>query len=657
MQALTEGDRRLAAIMFTDMVGYTALSQKDEGYSLQLLKEQRKLVRPFLPKHSGREVKTFGDAFLVEFASALEAVRCAFDIQQALHELNSGRPPESRVLLRIGVHLGDVIHSQNDVYGDDVNVASRIEPLAEPGGICITRQVYDHIKNKFEFPLSSLGKKELKNISEPTEVFRVILPWQKEVAVSPGFDVHRLAVLPLANISPDPKDSYFADGMTEELITVLSQLEGLRVIARTSVDHYAAREKRVSQIAQELQVGSVMEGSVRMAKDRIRVTVQLINTTNEEHVWSENYDRRLDDIFEIQSDIAQQVARSLKVKLLGKERERSIARPTENISAYVNYLKGRSLLSRRRGNEIKQARELFESTIVADANYAPAYSGLADAYFLSGDYFVLPVHLARQKAKEFVLKALQLDPDLAEAHASLGLILDAEYEFAQAENEYKMAIALNPSYANAHHWRALSLVSLGRYQEAIKELRLAEEADPLSVTILGLEVLWFGILGMREEAARKLEKAIEIDPDHLFVINVHGTYYYLRRDYQRAIRILSDGLKMARDPNNPMFKADLALAYAASDDRTNAIRWLRELRSIPEETAGRSQSIAYVYAALGEIDDFFVFANRAFKEKTLNFGDFRLIDRIIPGTRKIRDDPRFSELFRKANLELQADID
>ncbi|TMI41573.1 adenylate/guanylate cyclase domain-containing protein, partial [Candidatus Bathyarchaeota archaeon] len=283
MQALPEGDRRLAAIMFTDMVGYTALSQKDEGYSLQLLKEQRKLVRPFFPKHSGREVKTFGDAFLVEFASALEAVRCAFDIQQALHELNSGRPPESRLLLRIGVHLGDVIHSQNDVYGDDVNVASRIEPLAEPGGICITRQVYDHIKNKFEFPLSSLGKKELKNISEPTEVFRVILPWQKEVAVSPGFDVHRLAVLPLANISPDPKDSYFADGMTEELITVLSQLEGLRVIARTSVDHYAGREKRVSQIAQELQVGSVMEGSVRMAKDRIRVTVQLINTTNEEH--------------------------------------------------------------------------------------------------------------------------------------------------------------------------------------------------------------------------------------------------------------------------------------------------------------------------------------------------------------------------------------
>src|SRR5712692_5091518 len=330
--------------MFTDMVGYTVLSQKNEASALRLLEEHRKIVRPFFLKHNGLEVKTIGDAFLVEFASALEAVRCAFEIQQSLHELNSSRSTNEKLFLRIGVHLGDIIHGQSDVYGDAVNIASRIEPLADPGGVCITEQVYDQIKNKFEFPFSSVGKKELKNVSEPTEVFRAVLPWQRENGGRSSYDIHRLAVLPLSNISPNPKDSYFADGMTEELITVLSQLHGLRVIARTSSEHYTGKEKRVSQIAQELQVGSVMEGSVRMAGQSIRVTVQLINAANEEHIWSENYDRKLDDIFAIQTEIAKQVAQSLKLKLLQEEKERLNTRATENIPAYVNYLRGRGLL-------------------------------------------------------------------------------------------------------------------------------------------------------------------------------------------------------------------------------------------------------------------------------------------------------------------------
>src|SRR2546425_11429947 len=199
--------------MFTDMVGYATLSQKNEANALQLLEEHRKIVRPFFPKHNGLEVKTIGDAFLVEFASALEAVRCAFEIQRSLHELNSGRSANEKLLLRIGVHLGDVIHGQSDVYGDAVNIASRIEPLSEPEGVCITEQVYHQIKNKFEFPFSSVGKKELKNVNEPTEVFRLVLPWQKEIGSKTRFDKHRLAVLPLSNISANPKDSYFADGM------------------------------------------------------------------------------------------------------------------------------------------------------------------------------------------------------------------------------------------------------------------------------------------------------------------------------------------------------------------------------------------------------------------------------------------------------------
>src|SRR2546427_4881135 len=642
--------------MFTDMVGYTALSQKNEPLAIRLLEEHRKIVRPFFSKHNGREVKRIGDAFLVEFASALEAVRCAFDIQQSLHELNSDRPAEAKVLVRVGVHLGDVIHSREDVYGDAVNIASRIEPLAKPGGICVTEQVYDQIKNKFEFPLSSLGRKELKNVADPSEVFRVLLPWERENGGSSSFDVHRLAVLPLSNISPNPKDSYFADGMTEELISVLSQLHGLRVIDRTSSEHYTGKEKRVSQIAQELQVGSVIEGSVRMAGERIRVTVQLVNAENEEHIWSENYDRKLDDIFGIQTEIAKQVAQVLKLKLLQEEKERLNTRATENMPAYVNYLKGRGLLQRRNADELKQAKELFEATIAEDPKYAPGYAGLADAYCLLGDYFVLPFQLARRKAREFASKALQIDGDLAEAHATLGLLFLSEYDFTKADDEFRKALDLNPSYATAHQWYSYVFGALGMYRQALEEMRLAEEADPLSIVILYNEFGYLSSLGMKAEGEKRLKKMLEIDPDHWMARDARASSYYLKGDYEQSIRILLDASKFVKDSSNPMLKAGLGMTYATMGDKENAMRWLRELISLPKENSWRTVMIANVYATLGDVDEFFVFANRAFKEKTLSFIDLRLIDRWIPGTRRIRDDPRFSELFSKAGLKLESDI-
>jgi TolB-like protein/Tfp pilus assembly protein PilF len=467
-------------------------------------------------------------------------------------------------------------------------------------------------------------------------------------------DRHRIAVLPLTNISPDSKDAYFADGMTEELITVLSRLQGLRVIARTSVDHYKGREKRVSQIAQELQVGSIMEGSVRMAPDRIRVSVQLINARNEEHIWSENYDRKLDDIFGIQTDIANQVAQSLKMKLIGEERARLNARITENVSAYINYLKGRALLSTRKTEEITRAKELFESTIAEDPKYAPAFAGLADAYLSLGVYSLLPVHLAQQRAKEFVSKALELDPNLAEAHASLGRILKLDYDFVAAEDELRKAIALNPSYANGRVWYSFCLMDLGYYRKALEELRLAEDADPLSLNVLNFEVHYLALTGRREEAAAKLKKMVEIYPENLFVRWNQGLLDFLNGDYEQGIRLLRDVSNSK--PDSSAFKMDLAIAYATIGDTENAKRSLRELVSLPEQTSWRIFGIAHAYAALGDLDQFFVFANRAYKEKDLDFGLLRLIDRWVPNGRKILGDPRFAELFKKANLQVQRDI-
>ena len=273
--------------MFTDMVGYTALGQKNESLSLALVEEQRKVIRPILTRHNGREVKTIGDAFMVEFPNAVDAVRCAYDIQRAIREFNLSVAVDKRIHLRVGLHVGEVVESQGDISGDAVNIASRIEPLAQDGGVCVTHQVYELVKTKVDITLSSLGPMWLKNVAAPVEVFKMDMPWETEgTRAIPRLDTKRVAVLPFASMSPDPNDEYFADGLTEELIDRLCQVKELGVIARTSVMNYKGQKKNASEIGKELKAGGLVEGSIRKAGNKIRVTAQLIDANTEEHLWS-----------------------------------------------------------------------------------------------------------------------------------------------------------------------------------------------------------------------------------------------------------------------------------------------------------------------------------------------------------------------------------
>jgi adenylate cyclase len=339
--------RRLTAIMFTDMIGYTALGQRNESLSLALVQEQRKLTRPILAGHRGREVKTMGDAFLIEFPNALDAIRCAYDIQRATREFNFSFPDDKRIHLRIGVHLGDVVSggSKGDISGDAVNIASRIEPLAEDGGVCLTRDVYSQVNKKFDIPLESLGLKLLKNVETPIEVYKIVMPWEEKISQSPRFGKSRIAVLPFVNMSQEPKDEYFADGMTEELISSLSTISGVKVIARTSVIGYKNQVKKAREIGMELGVGAMLEGKVRKDGHKVRITAQLIDARTEEHLWSANYDRMLDDIFEIQSDVAAKVASSLSALVLplGEKKD------TQDLDAYTLYLKALQLIHQNTG--------------------------------------------------------------------------------------------------------------------------------------------------------------------------------------------------------------------------------------------------------------------------------------------------------------------
>jgi adenylate cyclase len=439
--------RRLAAIMFTDIVGYTALGQRNESLSLILVEQQRNLIRPILRNYNGREVKTMGDGLLAEFSNALDAVRCAYNIQRATREFNISVADEQRIHLRIGIHLGDVVESHGgDISGDAVNVASRIEAITKEGGVCLTRQVYDHVQNKFELQFESLGEKTLKNVSAQIEVFKMIMPWEDETIGSTArLDRRRLAVMPFVNMSPDPGDVYFADGLTEELISTISNIRELTVISRTSVMKYKGGTATVAEIGRALKVGSIIEGSVRKSLNRARVTAQLIDVNTDGHIWSRSYDREMNDIFAIQSEIAQQVADALKIQLVASEKREVEKKATANPEAHTMYLKGRYFWNERTKEGVDKALKYLEEAIKLDPKFALAYSGLADCYTIYADWFWMDPNEAFPKARDYDLKALEIDSNLAEAHASLGIIFNSyDGNWQESEKEFKRALELKP---------------------------------------------------------------------------------------------------------------------------------------------------------------------------------------------------------------------
>lgn len=418
-----------------------------------------------------------GDGLLIEFPNARDAVECAVDLQrsvQAFNEQEGVRP----LRIRAGIHLGDVEARGPDILGDAVNIASRIEPLAEAGGVCLTAQVYDQVHNKVSFQFEGLGLKSIKGVPEGIKVYRVVLPWAAGTRPANVPVLPRLAVLPLANISPDPKDEYFADGLTDELISVLSRLRGLRVIARTSVAQYKATTKSARRIGSEQGVSAVLEGSVRKAGDRVRITLQLIDVESEEPRWSQTFERTLDRLFAVQTEVAERTAESLRVELLHDVRAAIERAPTSNPGAHDQFLRG--LVASRNVAIGSQEAALghFEAAIQADPKFALAYAYLANTLLaVAGEY--IPEHIALPRAQECVALALKLDPDLSEAHTANGcLAQEAHQNWVVAEAEFRQALFLNPSDSVARWRYAVLLIALQRFEEAREQLTLGLEVDP-----------------------------------------------------------------------------------------------------------------------------------------------------------------------------------
>ena len=649
---LLAGERRLAAIMFTDMVGFTALAQRDETLAMQLLDEQRKLIRAYLAEYRGREIETIGDAFFVEFASSLDAVNCAVAIQSALKDWNEQHPAENRVLIRIGIHLGDVIHRGREVSGDAVNIASRIESMAPPGGVCVTAQVYTSVLNKVEYQFQSVGFPELKNVLLPIEVYCVVgygEDGNQSVPIRRELPKDRIAVLPFVNISPDQVDEYFADGMTEELISSVSMIRGLRVIARTSVMRYKRLHKPIAEIGRELNVGSILEGSVRKVGTKIRISVQLVETSKEVPSWSHKYDREVRDVFAIQSEIAQHVAEALKDHIFGGKHREEPRTTTFSTEAYMSYLRGRQLWNKRTEEDLKKAISFFEKAISIDGNYARAYVGLADTYAALALLEFMSPNEAYPKAKEAVRKALALNAGLAAAHTSLGLIkFQYDWDWQGAEDEFKEAISTNFNYAPAHHFFADYLKAMGRFEEALAEIEKARELDPLSLVInIGVgHVLYLS--GQYERAIEEYKQAVELEPSFMATHVWFGRPYLELGMFIEAIDELETAVRLSGESTIALAMLGHGLASAGRNER--ALQILEKLKQRSKDQYIPSYWIAVIYNGFRDKEQVIVWLQKAFEERS----SWLVWSNVEPRFAWLRDDPDFVSLLRAMKLPVKS---
>jgi len=512
-------ERRLSAIFAADVVGYSRLVGADEEGTLARLQAHwRELIEPKIAEHQGRVVKTTGDGVLAEFASPVKAVRCAIDVQHGMSDRNASVPHGQRIEFRIGINLGDVIVEDGDIFGDGVNVAARLESIAEPGAVYISRTVRDVVGSTPEIVLEDLGERELKNIAKPVQVFRIAAPTQ--VAGAPPSAApavpHRpsIAVLPFTNMSGDAEQEYFSDGITEDLITDLSKISALFVIARNSSFAYKGRSVKVQEIGRDLGVRFVLEGSIRKAGNRVRITAQLINADSGGHVWAERFDRDLTDIFATQDEVVEKIVCALAVKLTQNETQRLRRHATTNVEAYEIWLRARELLGGSTRDSVLQAKAMYRRAIEIDPNFAAPHAGLALAALAEyvSDWAPDPAQ-ALDETERWARRAVELNDQEPVSHMALGSALLWRRDHVGALAEFRLMIALDPNFAQGHSATGVALMYAGRAAEALEAFALAMRLDPhYSGIVLHFLAQAHFSLGHYEPAAQRLRERIARTP-------------------------------------------------------------------------------------------------------------------------------------------------
>ncbi|HMK20647.1 MAG TPA: adenylate/guanylate cyclase domain-containing protein [Chitinophagaceae bacterium] len=642
--------RKLVAIMFADMTGFTAMMQEDEAKAKILRNRQQQTLETLIPSYNGTIVQFFGDGTLSIFDSAIDAVKCGIEIQKELQK-------EPKVKLRIGINSGDVVYDTKGLYGDCVNVASRIESIAVPGAILISDKVFDEVKNQKEIKTIPLGKFILKNVKMPVTVHAVaneglVTPTSAQIGIKAGSD-KSIAVLPFVNMSADPENEYFSDGISEEILNSLTHVEGIQVTARTSSFSFKGRNEDVREIGNKLGVGNILEGTVRKAGKKVRINVQLINTADGYHVWSETYDSELEDIFEIQDQIARKIVTRLKENFaITEKKENVIKPPTENLDAYNLYLKGRYYWNKSNPEDILRAITTFEEAIKLDPNFALPYCSLSYCYSFMGSSGLMPPSEAYPKAKDYTLKAIGLDPNHAESHLSLATIQfyhNWDFEGAEASLNKAQDLGLNSSLFNqVHGW---FLIAKGDFEKAIEKIQQALALDPLSLPLISTLGDAYSFAGRFDEGLEQYNKLIEMEPNFRRGFEGRGMIYLAMGENEKAVKDFEQYHKLVGNPLKGL--SSLGHAYAAAGQKDKALEVEKKLKLREEKEPGvlLHMDYAFLYSGMKQFDLAFEYLNKTYDQR-MGIACLGMIFCIrYPMLNELKSDPRFKELTQKMGLK------
>jgi adenylate cyclase len=678
-------NRHLAAILFSDIVGYSSLSHRNELLAFSLLREHRAIVRPLLLKHGGREIKTMGDGFMAEFDNAMGATMCAIDIQLAHLERNKKIERDSQILLRIGIHAGDVMPSEGDIYGDGVNIAARLMQFAKPGRICISSTVMDQARQVIPHWVSYLGPTRLKGISREILTYAICVEFQSDAPppllsvvknrvlraarkyyplavplilavaawlaiVSPrsgsrgsADSAIRIAVLPLEGIGLGPDYAYLSDGVTEELISSLSDLSNIRVLSKDSSLRLKEQKRSASEIGSELNVEEVVEGSLERVDKQLRIHVRLIDTRTQESRWSEIFEGQIANIFDIQKKIAGQIA----TKLMGRHTVGSSGAQTRkpNGEAYQHYLKALHLLQFRTEYGFRKSLEELEAATEKDPQFAPAHASMAITNHLMGFYGFLAPKEAREKSEASAKRAIALEP--ANSDALLWFAEKSAYmerKWPEADSYFKRAISSNPSSAMAYHWYGEFLAIMGHFSEAGPYFDKALELNPLSQTTISASGLPYYFLGRYDEAIKIFRSAIEIDPHSIIPLIYLGQALYMKGDFSGALEVLEKASSLSPD-----FKLIEALTIGTLVRLGRESEAKRKFRVLLKRA--RSEYISHYILALGY--QAFGEKEKALDELSLAVREYEakaIYLKVEPMLAPLRDSPRFRALLRDAGF-------
>jgi TolB-like protein/lipopolysaccharide biosynthesis regulator YciM len=636
--------RQLAAILFADMTGYTALMQENEQLARSKRQRLKEVLEDTIARFHGKILQYYGDGSLSIFNSAIDSVHAAIDIQRQLQQ-------DPKVDLRIGIHTGDVTIEEESIYGDGVNLASRIESLAVPGGVFVSEKVYDEIRNQEHIQTRELGYFELKNIKQPIRVFAIanngiVVPGRNEVRGKTAAPVNRLAVLPFVNMSADPENEYFSDGITEELLNTLTRVNGLQVTSRTSAFAFKGKHDDIRDIAIQLNVDKILEGSVRKAGNRVRITAQLINAADGFHIWSETYDRKLDDIFEVQDEISGIIANKLKENLTGAERP-AIKSSVKNIAAYTHYLKGLHFKNKITPADTRKAIECFKQAIAIEPGYAEAHAMVAQCYCSLGTHGQMIPHTAFEIGHQYADKALELDSTIAEGHIAKAMAyLFYEWKWPEAFDALQKAIELNPSRVEAYDLLGFYYVAHNEKAQAVQVLEQAEQIDPLSPTIIRSLGMMYMFSERFDDAVRQAEKLLEMNPEMRSAIELKAWAIGMRGDWQASLLLFEEVHRLTGHPLKGLMGVGVAYARCGMMDKAMECVHKLELRQQEEPDSVVDGDLAAVWLGIGDIDKVFYYLNECIDKRMGPVACF--IE--YPPYKVVKADPRYSELKKRMGI-------